>query len=275
MNVFNRIVMVILLLGLIALSVFLLVRPLQAIAWAKANLDLFGELVFDATFWQTFTIGTLVLIAILVILLWLEIRRRRRKTVRVRTRAKSDAQLAIDSVSHSLEYRIDELAGVRKVVPKVRSYGKSVGVQLDLDTSPSVNIGLLTDQIVDMVHDIVEGQLGLKIAGKVRVNVHHEPYPKGTMPPTQPLGTEAELRPTVMEAVTEPKREAVKLARKSKAAAPAPKAEAPAPIPEPKPEPVTFKDSRVDEELALEPEEDEPDLLGELEEESDEKAPLA
>jgi len=260
MNVFNRILVVLLFLGLIALAAFAVVRPLQLIEWAGVNLALFEEQVFDAGFWQMFSIGAYVLIAVLLILLWLEIRKRRRKTVRVKTRAKSDAQLALDSVAHSLEYRIDELAGVRKVVPKIRSYGKSAAIQLDLDTSPSVNIGLLTDQIVDMVHDIVEGQLGLKIAGRVRVNVHHEPYPKGTMPPTQPLGPEGEMRPTVVESAPEPRRRAE--------AAPAhkPKAEAPAP----KVEPVAYKDSRAEEELDLEPEEDDLDLLGDLEENSSE-----
>ncbi|MGC9360972.1 MAG: hypothetical protein ACP5G7_11485, partial [Anaerolineae bacterium] len=123
MNVFNRIVMVILLLGLIALAVFLLVRPLQAVAWAQVNLKYFEAQVVDPAFWEIFFLGALGAIAVLVILLWLEVRKRRRKTVRVRTRAKSDAQLAVESVSHSLEYRIEELAGVRKVVPKVRSYG--------------------------------------------------------------------------------------------------------------------------------------------------------
>ncbi|MGI6381539.1 MAG: alkaline shock response membrane anchor protein AmaP [Anaerolineae bacterium] len=254
MNVFNRIVVVLLFLGLIALAVFAVARPLQLLDWAQTNLALFGEQVFDAAFWQMFSIGAYVLIALLVILLWLEVRRRRRKTVRVKTRAKSDAQLALDSVAHSLEYRIDELAGVRKVVPKIRSYGKSAAIQLDLDTSPSVNIGLLTDQIVDMVHDIVEGQLGLKIAGKVHVNVHHEPYPKGTMPPTQPLGPEGEMRPTVVESKPE--------ARRRPEPARRPAVQAPAPAPEP--EPVAYKDSRADEELALEPEEDDLDLLGDL-----------
>ncbi len=268
MNVFNRIVIVLLLLGLIALAVFLLVRPLQAVAWANANLVVLGDSVMDPAFWQTFLITNLIAIAVFVILLWLEVRKRRRKTVRVRTRAKSDAQLAVASVSHSLEYRIDELAGVRKVTPKVRSYGKSVGVQLDLDTSPSVNIGLLTDQIVDMVHDIVEGQLGLKLAGKVRVNIHHEPYPKGTMPPTQPLGAESELRPTMVEA-TEPKREPVRRTHKPKEE---PRVPVPEPTPEPVPEPVEYAESRAEEELSLEPDEEELDLLGEFEKEPGKEA---
>jgi hypothetical protein len=267
MNVFNRMVMVTLLLGLIALAVFLLVRPLQVVAWAKVNLDSFEAQLVDPAFWDIFFLGALGVIVVLVIVLWLEIRKRRRKTVRVRTRAKSDAQLAVESVSHSLEYRIDELAGVRKVVPKVRSYGKSVKVQLDLDTSPSVNIGLLTDQIVDMVHDIVEGQLGLKMAGKVQVNVHHEPYPKGTMPPTQPLGTEAELRPTMAEAA-EPKREAPKAAPKPKEE---PSVGAREPKAEPVSEPLEYTESRAEEELSLEPDEEELDLLGELEEEPEKK----
>ncbi|MEN6479489.1 MAG: alkaline shock response membrane anchor protein AmaP [Anaerolineales bacterium] len=192
MKVFNRIVVVIgILLGL-AGSLFVLLYPIQAAEAAQAVVAQFEEALFDARFQTLFIVTMVVLIALLLFLLVLELRRGRRKFVRIRTEGPAKAVLGVDSIEQSLEFRIDELAGVRKVVPHVRSRGKDVEVSVDLDTSPSVNIPVLTDQVVNLCRDIVEGQLGVKLHGKIMINVHHEPYPRGTMPPTQPLPKGAE-----------------------------------------------------------------------------------
>jgi hypothetical protein len=139
-------------------------------------------------------------LVILLVLLWLELRRPRRKTVRVKTQGGGNAHLDVQSVVQSLEYRIDELPGVRQVRPRILSHGRDIEVVLDLDTSPSVNIPTLTDQIVGLTNDIVEGQLGLKIRSRVRVNIRHEPYPRGTMPSTATVSKEAAIPPATEKA---------------------------------------------------------------------------
>ena len=195
MRVFNRVVMILGILLLIALVAYIMILPPDAVFFAQQGLDSFRQwLVTDESFY-VFPIAGGALLLILLILLWLEVRSPRRKTVRISTKGNGDAQLGVHSVAQSLEYRIDELAGVRKVVSRIVSRGKDVEVYLDLDTSPSVNIPVLTDQIVDLVHDIVEGQLGIKIHGKVGINIKHEPYPRGTMPPVEPLGAKPVIAP--------------------------------------------------------------------------------
>ncbi|MBC7236858.1 MAG: hypothetical protein H5T69_13545 [Chloroflexi bacterium] len=99
-----------------------------------------------------------------------------------------------------MEYRIDELPGVRSANTHIVSRGRDVDVAIDLDTSPSVNIPVLTDQIVNLAHEIVEKQLGVKIHGKVNIRVRHEPYPRGTMPTTVPLGEEPIVPPGRVQA---------------------------------------------------------------------------
>lgn len=192
MKVFNRIVVVIGILVGLAGSLLVLLYPLQAAETVQAVVAQFQEALYDARFQTLFIVTMVVLIALLLFLLVLELRRGRRKSVRIRTEGPAKAVLGVDSIEQSLEYRIDELVGVRKVVPHVRSRGKDVEVAVDLDTSPSVNIPVLTDQVVNLCRDIVEGQLGVKLHGKIMINVHHEPYPRGTMPPTQPLPKGAE-----------------------------------------------------------------------------------
>lgn len=219
MNVFNRVVMCILILVSLAAAVFLFATHVYGLEIIGNYVGTLRTALYDSpmTFYG-FLIATGLWAVLMIILFILEVRRPRRKFVRIRTKSGGKAQLGIESVAQSLEYRIDELAGVRKVHPRIISHGRDVEVVVDLDTSPSVNVPVLTDQVVDLCHSIVEEQLGVKIRGKVVVNVRHEPYPRGTMPPTGPLG-EAAIATT--PTLTQPR------------SRPAAARTAPAPAPEP------------------------------------------
>jgi hypothetical protein len=201
MNTFNRIVMVLGILVWIAAVTFVVLLPLDAVSVARVGLDLFEQSLFIDQFFTYFLIVSGVILFLMLIFLWLELRRPHRRTVRIKTQGRGNVQLNVESVTQSLEYRIDELAGVRRVKTRVASRGKNVDVFLDLDTSPSVNIPVLTEQVVNLVHDIVEGQLGLEIHGQVGVNIKHEPYPRGTMPVSAPQEREAGARPALVEPV--------------------------------------------------------------------------
>jgi len=207
MKVFNRIVMAIGALAAIVGALFLVIRSQDAAQLLRAGVDWFDQALYNERPWQLLLVAVVVVVVIGLIVLVLELRSPRKRAVRIRTKSGANAVLGVDSVSQSLEFRIDELAGVRKVTPHVVSRGKDVDVTVNLDTSPSVNIPVLTDQVVELCRDIVEGQLGVKIHGKVAINVHHEPYPRGTMPPTSPMprGTDAiATLPRMVEKVLEP-----------------------------------------------------------------------
>jgi len=200
-NTFNRIVMVLGILFWIAVVTYVVLLPLDAVGVARLGLDVFEQSLFDDQFFTTFLAVSGGILFLMLVLLVLELRRPRRRTVRIKTQGRGNAQLDVESVTQSLEYRVDELAGVRQVRTHIRSRGKDVDVSLDLDTSPSVNIPVLTDQVVSLAQDIVEGQLGLKIHGQVRVNIKHEPYPRGTMPVATPQERDASARPALVEPV--------------------------------------------------------------------------
>lgn len=195
MNIFNRVVMIILILCLFALVATIMILPIQSAEFVEAYVDSFKMWVPGEQAFLIFMLGGALLLLILFVFFLLEVRNPRRKTVRIKTKGGGKAQLGIESVAQNLEYRIDELAGVRKVKPRITSRGRDVMVRIQLDTSPSVNVPVLTDQIIDLCHDIVETQLGVKIHGKVEVDVRHEPYPKGTMPAVGPLTPEPIQQP--------------------------------------------------------------------------------
>ena len=194
MNIFNRIVMILAIVLALLVATYVMVDPYGSVMLARDGLDAFEQLIYQDHCYRFFLLVLGGLDLLLLVLLWLELRRGRRRTAHIRTK-RGAAELGIQSVAQSLEYRIDELAGVRKVRPHIVSHGRDVGIRVDLDTSPSVNIPVLTEQIANLCHDIVEGQLGLRIHGKVQINVKHEPYPRGTMPPTAPLGEQPIVTP--------------------------------------------------------------------------------
>jgi uncharacterized alkaline shock family protein YloU len=180
-NIFNRIVMVLIILALFALVVLLLLFPREVALVIQGAMASTLDLLNTGQFFVIFVAICGIVLLVLLILLWLELRHSQLKTVRITAAKSGDAQLGVQSVAQSLENRIDELAGVRKVDAQVASHGKDVEVLLNMDTSPSVNVPMLSDQIVELTRNIVETQLGLKIRGKVRINIRHEPYPRGAM----------------------------------------------------------------------------------------------
>lgn len=187
MNVFNRIVMVLLILGLLALSAVMFFTPQIAMDNTVAAISgLRDSALFESGQNTMYLAGVAVIALVLFILLILEIRKSRQKSVRIKTEGNGKARIGVDSVVQSLAYRIDELPGVRDAKARVTSRGNDVAVAVDLHTSPTVNVPAVTAQIVNLAHEIIETQLGVKIHGKVEVNVAHEPFPRGTMAGTAP-----------------------------------------------------------------------------------------
>lgn len=208
MNAFNRVAFVIIVLLLMAAAVLLLVFPLQTLQTAVASLETLEEnLIQRENFFLFYVIVLVAVLILLLFLLFLELRPRRKKSVRIRTEGAGQVQIGVDSVTQSLAYRIDELPGVRDVRPHLMSRGRDVRVRIDLRTSPTVNVPSVTEQIVDLAHDIIEGQLGVKIRGKVVVNVAHEPFPRGTLPPAAGRPEAEEAEPAKERPAARPRRE--------------------------------------------------------------------
>ncbi|MHB1354716.1 MAG: Asp23/Gls24 family envelope stress response protein [Anaerolineae bacterium] len=178
MNVFNRIIMLILIIAMIAGGVYLLLRPMDVLNLIAGGIKVLQDQIYDARFFMFFAIGGGIFLFILLLIFWLEIKRVHFRIARVQTKGKNNTWLGIQSIAQSLEYRIDELSGVRSVKPKVTSYGKDVEIYIALDASPTVSIVALTDQVTQMVSEVIETQLGLKIRGKVLIQVSQEPYPR-------------------------------------------------------------------------------------------------
>lgn len=183
MNAFNRVVMVLFLFALLLLAVALAVFPVALLEWIGGATTAWSEyLGWFAEASPYIYVGlriALVLAAAIVIgvLLFFELRRRRVSAVRIVTAEGTRAMVVTDAVSQRLVYHIDRLADVISVAPQVTGKGAVVSVELDLETSPEIDVPSKTNEVATVTRAVVEEQMGLRL-GKVNVRIRHAPYPE-------------------------------------------------------------------------------------------------
>jgi uncharacterized alkaline shock family protein YloU len=188
-NPFNRVVVVLVLLAIMVLSAIFFIVPVQALGVLIPFLQgletglvrmggvlrILGGLLFTFFIWL-----------FCAALLWLEVRRPRATTIKVQKVSGGEAALAADSIASRLEYNIDKLADVTKVKPTISSGRNGVRVQLELETSPEIEVPMKTEEVQQLTKDIVENRMGLKLE-TVRVIIRHAPYPKSEPVPTRQI----------------------------------------------------------------------------------------
>ena len=182
MNAFNRIVTIIVLFILLALLLALAVSPMEVAHWMQGQLATFSAWLarMQVTDPTNFNIARAALaVAALIVLLPLilaEFTREGETVVRLRT-AEGDAQVTTDSIAKRLAWHVDQLADVIAVQPVVQARGDQVNIQLDVETSPVIDVPMKTEEIILVTRDVVEGSMGLKI-GKIDVRIRHSEYPE-------------------------------------------------------------------------------------------------
>lgn len=184
MNLFNRLVTIVVLVVVWVTLVALAAAPSQALAWAQAGLDRLAqwlaglETLQPAWLYALVRVGTVVLSTLILLgLLWLELRRGRVPTVRVVLPSGGQATVTAESVERRLAWHIDQLADVIEVYPRVQPHGTSLDVRLDLETSPEVDIPLKSEEVMALTREVVEQQMGLQLR-HIKVEVRHADFPE-------------------------------------------------------------------------------------------------
>ena len=180
-NLFNRLVAVVVWLALLAGIVYLAVAPTRVLSDVAARMGGFAE---QLTLWQTasatnFLIGQIAvgLAALLLFgtLLWIELWPKRRRGVRVHTSEGGSVELDTASIARRLVWHLDQLAEVIAVIPEVRARGSAVDIQLEIETAADIDVPMKTDEVIEVTRDIIEQELGLKL-GKLDVRMRHAPF---------------------------------------------------------------------------------------------------
>ena len=184
MNVFNRLVIIILLLAIILGVVIVAVVPRETLALVGAFFDWLyqsAELYQTGSDWPLFAAARVfiggAIVVVCLFLLWMELRRPRKKTVRVQKLAGGEAHITIDSIAQRLAYNIDQLPDVIKVSPKIDSRARGVDIDLLLETTPDIDVPMKTEEVLQVTREVVGERMGLKL-GKVQVSIKHAPFPK-------------------------------------------------------------------------------------------------
>jgi hypothetical protein len=191
MNLFNRVVVILLFILLIPILVLIILA-------AAFPGPLVGSLRQGLAAWESPTLArqviTITVAAVLLVidlaLLVMEFRRRGPQTVRLQNVANGEAELTTSSIEQRLTQAINQLPDVTRVTPTVIGKSKGVEVVLDLETSPDVDVPAKTDEVVTVARDVVEHKMGLSLL-KIKVNLRLAEPPGGRRRP-QPVSTPRE-----------------------------------------------------------------------------------
>lgn len=187
MNVFNRVMMVLLSIAFLVLAFILTVWPLT---WLWIGQQMHGYAQSNRFGYSL--AGILVMLVCGLILL-LEVRRARRARYVVVDRvAGGEARILAESISRRLNYEVDLLQDVSDAKSEVVAKGRGLKVNLEVLMSPDVDIPLKTEEVIETARRVIEEQMGLRLAGKpkdaITVTIRH---PKQIAPAKAPVPTVA------------------------------------------------------------------------------------
>jgi hypothetical protein len=174
MNHFNRAVTVLLFVVLMIVVPIVMIIPDTIIAFLQQSLSVLssGMNVFLRVI---MVLAGIIFFIVCGLVLYLEFRRPARKRVKLEKISGGEVELAVESIQQRLEYRVDQLPDVIKVSPKVTPRRKSVDVELNLETTPDIDVPSKTEEVCEVAREVVEGRMGLKLR-KIKVNIKHAPY---------------------------------------------------------------------------------------------------
>lgn len=181
MVTFNRVIVILLWLLLLAAVIFVALDPIHAAEsiaawatdWADKLASLRGENPANYLIGQVaFGIGGVVLA---VLLLWMQLSTLRKRGVRIYTADGDAAELDTDSVGRRLSWHLDQVAEVISVIPTVKPRGSAVDIRLEIEAAPDVDIPMKTEEVVQMTREVIENDLGLRM-GKLDVHMRCAPF---------------------------------------------------------------------------------------------------
>jgi len=176
MEVFNRVVVVLLLLGTIVVVSAVMVAPRPIIYFLEQWLFFFEDNLFWIN-WLVFAPTGVFAVILCILLLWLEIRRPRAKAIKIQGIEGGRAWMTAESVASRVEHDVAQLDGVIGATSKVSAGGEGIEVRLDLEVGPDIEVPSKAEEVCRVARQVIEEKMGLRLEN-VTVNVRHAAYPK-------------------------------------------------------------------------------------------------
>jgi len=176
MNAFNRIFVIVTLVVLLVLGAFALVTPAGLLSAMQSIANWFRGTVFAAYSDTGRVLVRLILaivwVALIGLLLWREVRRTSSRHIEIaRYTGGSTIRISTDAVQEKVKEQVDAIAGV--IESKVHATGHNRAVELKLEVSVTKDVDLIAkaEEVAAATRQIVQDQLGLKLAGKPQVAI--------------------------------------------------------------------------------------------------------
>jgi hypothetical protein len=176
MNAFNRIFVIVTLVVLLVLGAFALVTPAGLLSAMQSIANWFRGTVFAAYSDTGRVLVRLILaivwVALIGLLLWREVRRTSSRHIEIaRYTGGSTIRISTDAVQEKVKEQVDAIAGV--IESKVHATGHNRAVELKLEVSVTRDVDLIAkaEEVAAATRQIVQDQLGLKLAGKPQVAI--------------------------------------------------------------------------------------------------------
>lgn len=173
MNVINRIVIVLALLCIMVAVTAVCLFPHFFVRQLSLQSDLLDDVIQRVELVDHLILIGIAAVADIVLLFFLlaQFYRPRVKSVRVQQIDGGTAMLTADSIRQRLGFYIDGLADVVSVKPKVDVKRDGVRVAVDVQTSATVNVPAMAQEIVGVIRAVVTETMGLQLRGEPQVRI--------------------------------------------------------------------------------------------------------
>jgi uncharacterized alkaline shock family protein YloU len=195
LNIFNRIVMVLLLLVVIFISSIIMVDTFINVIDSSTVLDAISPtLDFLGPFGLAGILFLVLLVSILLLILELYIRRP--QTVTVANLKTGTARISVASIADQIRQDVIKVSEIHNVRVRVEPKGKGIVARLLVEISQDIDVPSKTQEVMQVVQNTVSSKLGLKLMDTKMTLVYVAPSPTG---PGRMLVSEASPTHQVVE----------------------------------------------------------------------------
>lgn len=163
MNIFNKIIVVILLIFFIGISAFGILNAfVKWINWSDIALMIFNP---DVTFGNQFITALILLLVIIfcLFLLVLEFYRKRSRTAVVAAVREGTALITLDSIANQIKDNLAKIQGTRDLYVKVLPKSNGIIINIFSKICEDCNVPLKMQEIIKTASGFAATKLGLKV----------------------------------------------------------------------------------------------------------------
>lgn len=190
MNTLNRIIVVLLLLGMMVVVTAVCISPEQVLSISGDWLHYLGGYFSEWPVWLRIVVGIVVALicdAIMALGIFFEVRPKPKRFIRVQQASGGMVTINDASIVQQLQHQLDPVPGVIEVKPIIRARGNKVQALVHVSVAAGMSVPAMANHLVEKVQMILTDDLGLKIYKAPEVRIKVAPAPEGMIVPPLPV----------------------------------------------------------------------------------------